>query len=71
MTSTQLAILRTIANRQPILKDDLYRILSIPRRKDGHYSILNNLREEGYIDYNRHKGPVWLTVKGRGVIDET
>ena len=69
MTPTHLTILRTIAERQPVLKDDLLRILSIARRSDGHYRILFDLKEQGYIEYDRHKGPVWLTVKGREIID--
>lgn len=69
MTSTQLAILRTIYTKQPIMKDDLYRLLSIPLNSAGHYSALFNLRKRGYIQYSRMSGPVWLTVKGRGVID--
>ncbi len=70
MTTTQLNILRTIAQYQPILKDDLYKLLNIRLTKDGHYYQLKNLRKWGYVEYERRKGPVWLTVKGRGVIDE-
>ncbi len=71
MTPTHLTILRTIATHQPILKDDLYRLLNMRLNSAGHYIELMNLRERGYIQYSRRKGPVWLTVKGRGVIDET
>ena len=70
MTSTQLSILRTIAAHQPILKDELYRILSMRLNSAGHYIELMNLRERGYIQYSRARGPVWLTVRGRGVIEE-
>ena len=69
MTPAHLTILRTIAAHQPILKEDLYRILSM-QRKDGHYYQLKNLRKQGYISCGRRKGPVWLTVKGSEVIDE-
>ncbi len=70
MTTTQLNILRTIAQHQPILKDDLYKLLSIRLNSAGHYIELMNLRKRGYVQYGRNKGPVWLTVKGREVIDE-
>jgi len=65
VTPAHLTILRAIAAHQPILKEDLYRILSIHINK---YGILDTLRDEGYIQFERKRGPVWLTVKGR---DET
>ncbi len=67
MTPPQLTILRTIAKHQPILKSDLYK-LPIPSQCIQVY--LWNLRQQGYVSYDRRKGPVWLTVKGREVIDE-
>ena len=70
MTLTHLTILRTIAAHQPILKDELYRILSMRLTGDGHYYQLKSLRKRGYIQYGRRKGPIWLTVKGSEVIDE-
>ena len=68
MTTTQLNILHTIAAHQPILKDELYRILSMRLTEDGHYYQLKNLRKRGYIQCGRRKGPVWLTVRGSEVI---
>ena len=70
MTTTQLSILRTIAAHQPILKDELYRILSMRLSEDGHYYELKNLRKRGYIQYGRRKGPVWLTLLGSATIDK-
>ncbi len=69
MTTTQLSILRTIAAYQPILKDNLYRLLSIRLTKDGHYYQLKNLRKQGYIEYERKRGPVWLTIRGKELIE--
>ncbi len=66
MTTTQLSILRTIAAHQPILKDELYRILSTRLNYQ-----LKNLRKRGYVEYERRKGPVWLTLRGKELIDET
>jgi len=70
VTTTQLNILRAIADNQPILKDDLYRRLSLPLNSAGHYIELMTLRERGYIQYGRKCGPVWLTMKGRDKVDE-
>ncbi len=70
MTPTQLNILRTIAKFQPIIKDELYRLLSLRLNSAGHYIELMNLRKRGYVQYGRNRGPVWLTVKGGEVIDE-
>lgn len=68
MTNYQLTILRTIANFQPIMKDDLYGSLSIGI--DRYYYHLTSLRDEGYIQFERMKGPVWLTVRGREAIEK-
>ncbi len=65
MTTTQLSILRAIVAHQPILKEDLYKLLNMRLNSAGHYIELMNLRQQGYIQYGRHKGPVWLTIKGR------
>ncbi len=65
MTSTHLAILRTIAAHQPIMKDDLYHPLPV-----NNYE-LKSLRKQGYIQYSRRKGPVWLTMRGREAIKLT
>ncbi len=70
MTPTQLTILRTIARYQPIMKDNLYRLLSLRLNSAGHYIELMNLRKRGYVQYGRNRGPVWLTVKGGEAIDE-
>ncbi len=70
MTPTHLTILRTIAAHQPILKDDLYCLLSLRLNSAGHYIELMNLRKRGYVQYGRNRGPVWLTVKGGEAIDE-
>ncbi len=67
MTPAQLNILRTIAKFQPILKSDLYK-LPIPNQCIQVY--LWSLKQRGYVSYDRRKGPVWLTMKGRQVIDE-
>ena len=69
MTPTHLTILRTIAAHQPILKDELYRILSMRLTEDGHYYQLKNLRKRGYIQCGRRKGPVWLTLQGLQIIE--
>lgn len=69
MTPTHLTILRTIAAHQPILKEDLYHLLSIPIGK--HYYQLKCLHKQGYVQFERKKGPVWLTVRGKEVLDET
>jgi len=68
MTSTHLTILRTIATHQPILKGDLYELL--PMSNECMQVYLWSLKRKGYIQYGRVKGPVWLTVKGREVINE-
>jgi len=70
VTPSHLTILRTVAKNQPILKDDLHRLLSIRLSSDGHYYQLKNLRKRGYIQYGRKRGPVWLTLKGSEVINE-
>ena len=68
MTTTHLHILRTIATHQPILKDELYKLLNMRLTEDGHYYQLKNLRKRGYIQYGRMKGPVWLTIRGLDAI---
>ena len=70
MTPTHLTILRAIAQYQPVLKDELYRLLPIRLPSNGQYVDLNELRDGGYVQFERMKGPVWLTVRGREVIDE-
>ncbi len=67
MTPTHLIILRTIAAHQPILKLDLYQLLPMPYQCVQVY--LWKLRQQGYVRYERRKGPVWLTMRGKEVIE--
>ena len=69
MTNHQLSILRIIAAHQPILKEDLYRLSSLTSKDSQNYQ-LKNLRKQGYIQFERKQGPVWLTVRGSEVVDE-
>ena len=69
MTNYQLTILRTIAAHQPILKEDLYRLSSILSKDSQNYQ-LKNLRKQGYIQFERKRGPVWLTMRGAEMLDE-
>ena len=69
MTPTHLHILRTIATHQPILKDELYRSIS----EYSPYTLadcLSTLHDMGYVQYGRHKGPIWLTLLGSETIDK-
>ena len=74
MSPSYLTILRTITMHQPILIRDLY--LALPSWNSRTVdNILRCLSDEGLIhgrsdSRKRYKGPVWLTVRGRGVIDE-
>ncbi len=69
MTTTQLNILRTIAKHQPVSRRNLYSSMPdfSPRTLANYLCALSN---EGYVSYGERRGNVWLTVKGREVIDE-
>ena len=69
MTPTHLAILRTINAKQPIMKNDIYR--SVPDYAPHTLAnYLSALQDMGYIQYERKRGPVWLTLKGLEVVNE-
>ncbi len=69
MTTTQLNILRTIARHQPISRHNLYYLIpDFSPHTLANY--LCSLSDEGYVRYGERRGNVWLTVKGREVIDE-
>ncbi len=69
MTPTQLSILRTIADRQPVMNIDLFRAGPNIKRDSFAYH-LRVLQRKNLIHVTNRDGPVWMTVRGSEVIDE-
>jgi len=65
-----LTILRTIAKHQPIMASDLHSAAGQGVTYRSFVAALTELVELGLINKNRHKGPVWLTVRGREKLDD-
>jgi DNA-binding MarR family transcriptional regulator len=68
MTNYQLAILRAIADNQPVMISDLHKDSDLTYNTFSN--MLTSMRDEGLIHKRGYKGPVWLTVKGRDKVDE-
>lgn len=66
-----LHILGIISTHQPVMRSDLYQLAGLDIKRDSMAYILRVLRSKGFIKCADRDGPVWLTARGRGKLDET